>query len=122
MHIIGLIFAWIVAIGIIFIGLRYVAMSETNARGFGLPQLLEGDRRGWWQVKGVRDIVCGLVIIVAAFAAPTQLWWLILVLSLIPLGDVTIILANRGRKSAAFGIHGTTAVVMIISSRLLFPA
>jgi hypothetical protein len=56
------------------------------------------------------------LVIVAIFGAPEELWRSMLVLSLIPLGDATVILANRGRKSAAFGIHGTTAVVMIIAA------
>jgi hypothetical protein len=89
------------------------------AATFGLPRLPEKDARGWWQVKGVRDIVSGLLLIVAIFTASTELWWLILVLSLIPLGDAAVILANRGRKSAAFGIHGATAAGMIIAALLL---
>ena len=48
-----------------------------------------------------------------------DLWWLILVLSLIPLGDALVVLTNGGRKSAAFGIHGATAAAMIIAALLL---
>jgi hypothetical protein len=121
MQILGLVIAWVVAIGIIGIGIAYVAKSATNPliAGFGLPRLLEGDARGWWQVKGVRDIVSGLLVIVTFFAARADLWWLILVLSLIALGDAAVVLTNGGRKSAAFGIHGATAVVMIIAALLL---
>ena len=54
------------------------AKSETNARVFGLPQLPEREARGWWQVKGVRDIVSGVLIIVAIITARADLWWLIL--------------------------------------------
>jgi hypothetical protein len=43
---------------------------------------------------------------------------LILVLSLIPLGDALVVLTNGGRKSAAFGIHGVTAAAMIIAALL----
>ena len=43
----------------------------------------------------------------------------LLVLSLIPLGDALVVLTNGGRKSAAFGIHGATAVAMIIAALLL---
>jgi hypothetical protein len=55
--------AWVVAIGIIGIGIAYVAKSETNPviDGFGLPRLLERDERGWRQVKGVRNIASGLL-------------------------------------------------------------
>ena len=119
MQIVGLLIVWVVAIGIIGIGIAYVAKSETNAAGFGLPRLPERDARGWWQVKGVRDIVSGVIVIVAIFTARTDLWWLIIVLSLIPLGDAVVILTNGGRKSAAFGIHGATAAAMIIAALLL---
>jgi hypothetical protein len=44
---------------------------------------------------------------------------LVLVLSLIPLGDALVVLTNGGRKSAAFGIHGATAAAMIIAALLL---
>ena len=86
MQIVGLVISWAVAIGIIGIGIGYTAKSEMNATGFGLPQLPEREARGWWQVKGVRDIVSGVLVIVAIITARADLWWLILVLSLIPLG------------------------------------
>ena len=92
MQIVGLVISWAVAIGIIGIGIAYVAKSETNARVFGLPQLPEREARGWWQVKGVRDIVSGVLIIVAIITARADLWWLILVLSLIALGDALVVL------------------------------
>ena len=119
MQVVGLVIAWVVAIGIIGIGIAYVAKSETNAARFGLLRLPEREARGWWQVKGVRDIVSGVLVIVAIFAAGADLWWIILVLSLIPLGDAVVVLTNRGRKSAAFGIHGATAAGMIIAALLL---
>lgn len=77
------------------------------------------EARGWWQVKGVRDIVSGVLVIVAIITARADLWWLVLVLSLIPLGDALVVLTNGGRKSAAFGIHGATAAAMIIAALLL---
>jgi hypothetical protein len=115
MQIVGLVISWAVAIGIIGIGIGYAAKSEMNAARFGLPELPEREARGWWQVKGVRDIVSGVLVI----AARADLWWLILVLSLIPLGDALVVLTNGGRKSAAFGIHGATAAAMIIAALLL---
>ena len=119
MQIVGLVISWAVAIGIIGIGIGYAAKSETNATGFGLPQLPAREARGWWQVKGVRDIVSGVLLIVAIITARADLWWLMLVFSLIPLGDALVVLTNGGSKSAAFGIHGATAVAMIIAALLL---
>ena len=99
MQIVGLVISWAVAIGIIGIGIGYAAKSEMNARGFGLPQLSEREARGWWQVKGVRDIVSGVLVIVAIITARADLWWLILVLSLIPLGDALVVLTNGAGRA-----------------------
>jgi hypothetical protein len=76
-RIVGLVIAWIVAVSIIGIGIAYAA-------GFGLPRLLEPQTRGSWQVKGVRDIVCGVLLIITIFAAQAALWWLLLVLAITP--------------------------------------
>ena len=42
------------------------------------------------------------------------------VVALVPLGDTLIVLRNGGTKAVAFGIHFATAVVVLISSALLF--
>jgi hypothetical protein len=46
MQIVGLVISWAVAIGIIGIGIGYVAKSEMNATNFGLLQLPERGARG----------------------------------------------------------------------------
>jgi len=94
--------SWAVALGIIGIGIGYAAKSEMNATRFGLPQLPEREVRGWWQVKGVRDIVSGVLVIVAIITARADLWWLILVLSLIPLGDALVVLNKRRQEERSF--------------------
>ncbi|HEY9292111.1 MAG TPA: DUF4267 domain-containing protein [Microlunatus sp.] len=120
MNIIGSILVWLVSIMIIAIGVAYVARHEGNAAGFGLSVLPEKSARGWWQVKGVRDIVTGLAPITIFFVQPEALPWLILVESLIPIGDMLVILTNSGSKARAFGVHGATALVMIIATILLW--
>jgi hypothetical protein len=37
----------------------------------------------------------------------------------IPVGDALIVLRSNGPKAAAYGIHGATAVVMLVISVLL---
>jgi hypothetical protein len=59
------------------------------------------------------------LLIVAIITARADFRWLILVLSLIPLGDALVVLTNGGRKSAVFGTHGATAAAMIIAALLL---
>src|SRR5262250_2867180 len=102
MQTVGLVISWAVAIGIIGIGIGYAARSEMNATGFGLPQLPARQARGSWQVKGVRDIVSGVLVIVAIITARADLWWLILVLSLIPLGDALVVLNKRRQEERSF--------------------
>ncbi|NDZ96557.1 DUF4267 domain-containing protein [Streptomyces sp. SID6673] len=117
---IGLVLSWIGGLGIVAIGAAYLAKNEKNAAGFGLPVLPASDARGWWQVKGIRDVTSGLLVIVFTFAARDQLALLVLVLALIPLGDMWIVLSNEGDRKAALGIHGATALAMIVAAVLLF--
>ncbi|MGC5254881.1 DUF4267 domain-containing protein [Gordonia sp. DT218] len=117
---IGLVLGWIGALGIMAIGAAYLAKNEKNAAGFGLPVLPAADARGWWQVKGIRDVATGLMVIVFTFAARDQLALLVLVLALIPLGDMGIVLSNGGDRKTALGIHGATALAMIVAAVLLF--
>jgi hypothetical protein len=39
--------------------------------------------------------------------------------TIIPIADATIVLGNGGSKSIAYGVHGGTAVVMLITTALL---
>ena len=113
---IGLILSWAGALMIIAVGCAYLARNEKNAAGFGLPTPPAPDARGWWQVKGIRDVVTGLLVIVFTFVALDYLGVLVLVLALIPLGDMVIVLTNRGSKAAAYGIHGATALALIAAA------
>jgi hypothetical protein len=47
------------------------------------------------------------------------LGWFMLAATIIPLTDAAIVLRHGGTKAVAFGIHGATAVVMIVASGLL---
>ncbi|QDP95884.1 DUF4267 domain-containing protein [Microlunatus elymi] len=118
--IIGSVLVWIVSIMIIGIGIAYLFRNQSNAAGFGLPVLPEPAARGWWQVKGVRDITTGIAPITLFFVQPAALPWLILAEALIPIGDMLVILGNGGSRARAFGIHGLTALVMIIAAILLW--
>ncbi|WP_037178398.1 DUF4267 domain-containing protein [Rhodococcus sp. UNC363MFTsu5.1] len=116
---IGLVISWIGALGIIAIGVAYLGKNAKNAAGFGLPTSPAPEARGWWQVKGVRDIASGLLVIVFSFAARDQLALLMLLLAVVPLGDMWVVLSNGGDRKAAYGIHGATAVAMLAAAALL---
>ena len=74
----------------------------------------------WLAVKGTRDIVSGLfVFLLMANGSPRLLGEFMLVASLIAFGDVAIVLRSGGSRTAAFGIHGVTALVIIAVGAIL---
>lgn len=120
MHIIGLILVWLVAVMIIPVGTLYLLKNQPNAAGFGLPILPAPEARSWWQLKGIRDIAAGIAPILIMFVQPSALPWVFMVETLIPIGDMVVVLSNHGSRARALGIHGLTAAVMIIAVVLLF--
>lgn len=119
LYTIGIIISWIGALGCLTFGTGYLLKSEGNGSGFGLPVLPAPEARAWWQVKGIRDVGLGLVLIAFILFAPAQLPMLLLVTSVIPFGDAWIILANHGSRKTAFSVHVSTAVALLIAAGLL---
>jgi hypothetical protein len=122
--IIGYTLAGVLAAGIIFIGARFIVAPRVAAAGYGVPSDLgQPSADAYLSVKGVRDIATGLFVIVLMVAGATHLvGWVMLAATVIPLADATIVLRNGGSKSIAWGVHGLTAVVMLITSALLLMA
>jgi hypothetical protein len=115
---IALVLAVLLALAIIAIGIQYVASPRTATRSFGLPLPEEGANIAWWlRLKGVRDIAAGLVVLAfMAFGAPRGVGIVLFVDALIPVGDMLLVLAAKGSIRRAFGVHGLTAVVMILAA------
>ena len=118
MHRIALGLAVLLAAAIIGIGLQYLLAPRAATRSFGLPLPEDGANTTWWlRLKGVRDITSGLVVLATMVWVSPQVAGLILLIdTLIPLGDMCTILAARGSRARAFGIHGVTAAVMLIAA------
>ncbi len=55
-------------------------------------------------------------------APPIVIGWVLLAFTLIPLGDALTVLLSHGNAKAAWGIHGTTAAVMLVGVVLLLGA
>lgn len=113
--------AGLIAVAIIFIGARFIAAPRAAAVGYGvLPDLSQPSAGAYLRVKGVRDIASGFFIIILMAAGATHLLgWVILAATIIPLADAAIVLANDGPRSIAWGVHGLTAAVMLITCALL---
>ncbi|OBI81656.1 DUF4267 domain-containing protein [Mycobacterium asiaticum] len=116
--------AGLIAAAIVFIGARFVVAPRVAAAGYGvLPDLSRPGVRAYLSVKGVRDIASGLFLVVLMVAGATHLLgWIILAATIIPLADTAIVLSNEGSKAVAWGIHGSTAAVMLVTSALLLIA
>ena len=107
--------AVLAAAAIAVIGGMYLFDPRKATRSFGLPLPEPGPNIAWWlRLKGSRDIVSGLVVIaVLVWGTPRLLGIVLAVEALIPLGDMTLVLAGGGSTARALGVHLLTAVIMI---------
>lgn len=121
MHWLALGIAFALAAAIIVIGSQYVLRPRAATRGFGLPLPEEGARTdAWLRLKGVRDIASGLTVLAfLAWGAPQGVGLILLVEATIAVGDMLVILAARGSTRLALGMHGVTALVMVLDGLAL---
>ena len=117
---IGFYLSGVIAIAIIFIGCRFLLAPATAAAAYGVPTGAEPHSRAYLSAKGVRDIASGLfAAMLIAYGSPHALGWFMLIATLIPIVDAVIVLHQGGSRIIAFGVHGGTAVAMLIISGLL---
>ncbi|OBA76122.1 hypothetical protein A5641_22485 [Mycobacterium sp. 1554424.7] len=118
---IGYVFAGLLAAAIIFIGARFLVAPRVAAAGYGaLPDLDRPGAGAYLSVKGVRDIAAGLFVVILMAAGATHLvGWVMLAATIIPIADAAIVLRNGGSKSVVWGVHGGTAVAMLVTTALL---
>jgi Domain of unknown function (DUF4267) len=111
--------AVLVSVGIIIIGATYLLIPQASAARFGLPVWPHGTD-GWLNLKGIRDIVSGLVLLVPLVLGQSQvLGWLLLAAAVTPIGDMLVVLRYKGSKALAYGMHGGTAAGVIAIAILL---
>ena len=116
--------AALMAVAIIVIGCFYLLSPERVSGSFGLkPPASDADTRAWLRLKGIRDVVSGLVVLTMMLTTDTRSVGIaLLVLAIIPFGDMSIILGSGGSKSRALSIHGVTCAVMFVVGLLLIHA
>jgi hypothetical protein len=114
----------LMAVSIMVIGCFYLAAPERISGTFGLkPPASDADTRAWLRPKGIRDIASGLVVLAVMLTADSRLVGIVLlVLAIVPFGDMSIILGSGGSKSKAFSMHGVTCAVMLLVGFLLIHA
>lgn len=105
---------------ILYIGVGYLIAPEWIAPGFGLPVWPTGEAAAFSNLKGVRDTVTGIVVLVLlALGQRYALGVVLLGFALIPVGDMLTVLLHNGSAAAAFGIHGLTAAFVALTGALL---
>lgn len=118
MRLMALGLAALAALAIIVIGALYVSRPRAATPGFGLPLPEEGPHiASWLRLKGVRDIASGLAVLAfMVWGGSHMVGIILLVEAIIPIGDMLVILAAKGSARSAFGMHGVTALLMILAA------
>ena len=121
---IPLILATLIAVGIMVIGCFYLAFPERVLGSFGLkPPASDADTRAWLRLKGIRDVASGLAILTLMLTTDSRTVGIVLlVLAIIPFGDMSNILVSGGGKVTAFSVHGVTCAVILFAGLLLIHA
>jgi hypothetical protein len=116
--------AALMAVAIIVIGCFYLISPERMTGSFGLkPPAPDADTRAWLRLKGIRDVVSGLVVLTMMLTTDTRTVGIaLLVEAIVPLGDMSNVLGSGGSKSTAFSVHGVTCAVMLVVGLFLIHA
>jgi hypothetical protein len=110
--------AVLAAVGIIVIGILYLFNPRTASQSFGLPLPEVGANIVWWlRLKGIRDVVAGMVVLaLVVWREPRLLGIVLMIEAMIPVGDMSLVLMAKGSTKTALGVHGLTAVLMILAA------
>jgi hypothetical protein len=117
------ILAAVLGVAVIAMGAGYLIAPVTSARGFGLPRWPDATLAAWLNVKGIRDLVMGVaILVILATSGPPAMGWYLLVSAIVPVGDAVIVLRHGGSKVLALAMHGGTAVVVAAVATVLLLA
>jgi hypothetical protein len=109
-----------IALTLVLIGARFFVAPYAAAEGFGVAVAPDARWDAYLSVKAIRDIGAGIFAAILILNRSSQLLGLfLLAATMIPLTDALIVLKHGGTKTTAFGIHGATAGIILITSGLL---
>ena len=117
MQLAALIVAIIACAAIIAIGSRFLLAPRQATLAYGVAP---DNVRALTEIKGVRDITSGVVLLVVwAAAGRTALGWALIAAALTPTADALIVRTNGGKISTVLGIHGLTAALLVAAGLVL---
>lgn len=110
-----------IAVGIIFIGVRFIINPAVGAIGYGIP-IINNDDLPFGRIKGIRDIFSGVALLPLLLLRMRRATaWVFTSAITVPAADFLIVLSTNGPSDIShLMIHGLTAVYMAITSFLLF--
>lgn len=113
-----------VAMGIIFLGARFMMAPGSGAEGFGIPLATTREALAYGRIKGIRDIFAGVVLVIFLISRQPRATAITFGAAIIiPFPDCLTVLAVNGPKDVThLLIHGITAVYMMITTFFLFKA
>ncbi|QXG74532.1 DUF4267 domain-containing protein [Modestobacter sp. L9-4] len=113
----ALVVLFLACLGIVAVGIRFLLAPRVAMAGYGVaPDSL----RALTEIKGVRDIASGVVLLVVwATAGHSALGWAMVAAALTPVADALIVLRNGGRLPTALGVHGVTAALLLAAGLTL---
>ena len=111
----------LIALGIIFVGARFMFNPAGAAIDFGIPFSSANDI-AFGRIKGIRDIFSGLALLPLLYLRMHRATaWVFTAAIIIPATDCLLVLAANGPSDVQhLLIHGLTAIYMAITSFLLF--
>jgi hypothetical protein len=119
-HTIALVVAVLGCVAIIVLGTRFLLAPGAAMTDFGVAADSPRASRALTEIKGVRDIASGVVLLVVWAAAGTApLGWALVAASVTPVADAIIVRTNGGTLSHALSIHGLTAAVLVAAGLVL---
>jgi len=117
MHATALVIAITAAVAIIGLGTRFILSPRRATLDYGVAP---DNIRALTEIKGLRDITSGAVVLAVWAGAGTKAaGWALAAAALTALGDAVIVRTNGGKLSTALGIHGITAVVLVAAGLVL---
>ena len=110
----------LVAIGLLFIGLRFLFYPAAGATGFGIPFHDAADA-AYGRIKGIRDIYCGILLCILLALHERRLTGFVFGAAIIiPFTDGLIVLNTNGIGDVAhLSIHWGTVLFALIAELLL---
>jgi len=109
-----------IALGILFIGLRFVLAPQISLEDFGIRPLNDSDLI-LGRIKGIRDIFSGLALLALVLTQMRKATAYVFTAAIIiPFTDCLLIYLQNGVDLPRLLVHGGTAVYMVITSFLLF--